>query len=87
MPLENWQGFLDLRRKMRAELTPRAITLTINKLAKLRNLGQSPAEVLDQTVMNGWKGVFELKGKNGNGKLSTAEIVERECAIARARAH
>jgi len=89
MPQENWQGFVDHRRRMRAPLTPRAIKLIVDQLSSLRERGQPPEAVLDQSVINGWRGIFELKGTNGNGngKPGITEVIEREQAILRARAH
>ena len=39
IPLENWQGFVDLRKRMRAPLTSRAIKLTIAKLRETARAG------------------------------------------------
>jgi hypothetical protein len=72
MPKENWQGFVDHRRRMRAPLTPRAIQLIVDQLSSLRERGQPPEAVLDQSVINGWRGIFELKGTNGNGNGNLA---------------
>jgi hypothetical protein len=94
MPLENWRGFAEMRQRMKAALTPRAIAIAIKKLDALRAQGNDPAEVLDQSVVNGWKGIFPVKSEehwngnhNGKGKPSLDEIVIREQQIARARAH
>jgi hypothetical protein len=67
IPKESWDGFVAMRKKIGAPLTPRAVTLTINELDKLRMCGHPPGPVLDQSVMRSWRGVFELKGANGNG--------------------
>ncbi len=94
LPLENWQGFVHMRQRMKAPLTPRAIVIAIKKLDALRLQGNDPAQVLDQSVMNGWKGIFPVKTEehwNGNhsgkGKPSMSEIISREQQIARIRAH
>ena len=43
-----------------------AARLIIKKLEELRNQGQDPRLVLEQSVMNNWKGVFPIKGFNNN---------------------
>jgi hypothetical protein len=61
---EAWDGWIESRKK---KPTQRAIELTIKKLAELQEQGHDPNKVLDQSTMNGWTGVFPLKGDNGNG--------------------
>jgi hypothetical protein len=70
------------------------MAIALKRLDTLRAQGNDPAEVLDQSVLNGWKGIFPVKleeswnGKrNGKGKPNMSEIVSREQQIARARAH
>lgn len=63
LPSEQWAGFVEMRKRIKAPLTDRAITLTIGELEKLRAQGQDPGAVLDQSVANGWKGVFQIKGQ------------------------
>jgi len=94
IPPENWQGFVEMRQRMKAPLTSRAVTIVVKKLDRLRAQGNDLAQVLDQSVMNGWKGIFPVKPEehwNGNnnrrGKPTLSEIVSREQQIARFRAH
>jgi hypothetical protein len=69
VPREQWAAYVEMRKKIRAPLTEYASRLTIQKLDDLRASGQSPGEVLDQSVQRGWKGVFEVKpeGNESNG--------------------
>lgn len=86
LPLDAWQGFVDMRKKLKAPLTPRAITLLMGKLDELRTQGNDPGAVLDQSTERAWRGVFALKNGNGgyqNGKQSAISEAER---IARANA-
>lgn len=69
LPKEAWSGFLEMRRRIRAPMTPRAMTLAIRQLEELRQRGHDPTAILDQSTQNSWKGLFEPKG-NGNGKRS-----------------
>lgn len=86
LPRESWGGFVEMRDRVGAPLTIRAMKLTINELAKLRAQGHDPAAVLDQSVMKSWKGVFPA---NGNGKeymhhgLTKAAIIQANNLAAR----
>ena len=82
IPLDAWQGFVDMRKKLKAPLTPRAITLLMSKLDELRTQGNDPGEVLDQSTERAWRGVFAVNQRNGayqNGKpaISEAERIAR----------
>lgn len=60
MPAEAWQGYLDMRKKIRKPMTARAEQLAINTLDKLRQQGQDAGAVLDQSTMNSWQGLFAV---------------------------
>lgn len=64
MPAEPWTEFVEMRRKKgsRAPFTVAAAKGIVAELAKLRDVGQDPAQVLRQSVVNGWSGVFPLRG-------------------------
>lgn len=67
IPLPAWEGFLEMRKENGKSPTPRAIELLITKLEKLRSNGHDPGAVLDQSTLNNWTGIFELKDQaNGN---------------------
>ena len=63
---ETWDAFLEMRKKTKAPPTDRAKDLLIMELEKLKTAGNDPNSVLEQSIMNNWKGVFALKGgQNG----------------------
>lgn len=66
VPIEKWEQFLEMRKKIRKSPTERAKELLVEKLGKLRDNGDDPGAVLDQSILNSWQGVFEVV-KNGNG--------------------
>jgi uncharacterized protein YdaU (DUF1376 family) len=66
IPPEQWDGYVAMRKKIRAPLSDRAITLTIAKLKRLKDEGNDPGAVLDQSTENSWRGVFELRKVNGS---------------------
>lgn len=63
---ESWDGYEEMRRKIRKPMTDRARSLALTELAKLRDNGSDPTAVLNQSTLNSWQGLFELK-TSGNG--------------------
>lgn len=72
LPKENWEAFLDMRKRIRKAATDRAQQIAIRKLDELRASGFSPADVLDQSTLNSWTGLYPLKG-NINGTNRAAQ--------------
>lgn len=68
-PLETAvDDFIDYRKQSGSKMTDRAIKLLMTELDKLASKDEEKIAILEQSIMNGWKGVFELKGGKGNGK-------------------
>ena len=63
---DSWEGFEEMRKKIRAPLTDRARAGIVKDLQKLCPAGNNGSEVLQQSINNAYRGVFELK-RNGNG--------------------
>lgn len=63
VPSDAWAGFVEMRQKIRKPLTSRAAQLIVKKLASLRDQGDDPGEVLDQSTERGWQGVFPVKNQ------------------------
>lgn len=63
---EAWDGWIEQRKKAPTE---RALKLAISTLTKLKAEGHDPDEVLNQSTMNGWTGLFPLKGRPNGGNL------------------
>ena len=60
-------GYRDMRKKAKAPLTERAEQLALNKLERLAPGDDAvKAGIVDQSTMNGWKGLFPLKGASEN---------------------
>ena len=78
IPSGPWEDFLEMRKKGRSSPTPRAQELLARALEKLMVEGHDPAEVLNQSIQNSWKGVFPINGghngskPNGTGRKQTA---------------
>jgi hypothetical protein len=56
-----WDGWVQMRKSKRDTPTDRAMQLAVKQLAGMRDAGQNPNDVLDQSTINGWKGLFEIK--------------------------
>lgn len=64
--LEAFRGYMDYRKSIGAPMTDRAVQLAINRLNELAPGNPSvQVAIINQSVLNGWKGLFELKGKEG----------------------
>jgi hypothetical protein len=64
---DTWEAFLEMRKKKRAIPTELAKELLIKELEKLRAKGHDPNEVLNQSIMRNYTGVFPLDKKGGQG--------------------
>lgn len=63
VPIGLWLDFTDMRRRIRKPLDARAGELLREELIRLQGLGHDPVAVVEQSIRNGWSGVFPLKGK------------------------
>ena len=59
--LEALREFESFRKKIKAPLTERAKELLLGNLKKLSVNPDEQIEILNQSILNGWKGVFQLK--------------------------
>lgn len=59
---QTFNDFIAMRKKIKAPLTDRAIDLAMKKLEDLSGGDNDKAvEILNQSIMNSWKGLFPLK--------------------------
>ena len=57
-----FRDYIQMRKEIKAPMTDRAITLAVNQVHKLSGGDpQMMVDILNQSIMNGWKGLFELK--------------------------
>lgn len=69
--------FLEMRKQTKSKMTDRAIKLMLNKLDELASNDNDKIKILNQSIMNGWKGLFPLNSKevsNGTGKQSNSKV-------------
>lgn len=72
---EPLNDFIEMRKKIKAPLTDRALDMLLKKLNQLSGGStEKSIEILNQSTMNGWKGIFPLKeNKNQNPFLRILE--------------
>jgi len=58
---ETWTAYLEMRSAKKKPPTVKAVELIIKKLDDLRLAGQDVKEILNQSIINNWTGVFPLK--------------------------
>ena len=59
--LEALDGFVEMRKKIKAPLTEHAFSLLLKKLDGMGSTDEEKAAIVNQSVMNSWKGLFPLK--------------------------
>lgn len=62
IPIDAWNGYVEMRKKQKKPLTQRAMELRVADLAKWRIAGQDVAAILDQSTVNGWTDLYEVRG-------------------------
>lgn len=60
-----WQSYVSYRKKLKAGFTPHAEQLNLNKLIKLKNNGENPESVVNQSIERGYTGLFPVKDDSG----------------------
>jgi hypothetical protein len=70
LPLEPWREYLAMRKTIHKPLTPRGARKIIAKLDTLRAAGNDPSKVLERSVDERWRGVFELPPEERNRKAA-----------------
>ena len=72
---DSWLGFIEMRQKIRKPPTERAAAMLIKKLTMFHNTGHDVNAILDQSTVNNYQDLYELKNTgagylNGNGRTS-----------------
>lgn len=67
---EAWGAFLEMRKRKRSPVTPRAAELLLGKLERWRAKGHDPTAILDASTAGAWTGLYEPKDEKTNGKQS-----------------
>lgn len=57
---QTWADFEEMRRKVRKPLTDGARRLAVKRLLALYAEGHDPTEVLEQSILNAWQGLWPI---------------------------
>lgn len=74
--IETIENFVDMRKSIKAKMTEHALKLMLTKLSGMSNSESEKIEILNQSIMNSWKGIFPLKNSvqtNNNTNTSALE--------------
>jgi hypothetical protein len=85
LPVEQWEAFLEMRRKIRKPLTDRGMAIALKKLDELRKQGEDPSAVLEQSIFHDWQSVYPVKGVVRTGKHAAPTAPEPASTEIRAR--
>lgn len=72
LPIEAWQGWVEMRKQRKRPLTDRAKARALFKLEALHLAGHDINELLDRSTINGWLDIYEPKGKTNAGNSQHA---------------
>lgn len=72
LPLDHWNAFLDMRKKIKKPATEYAQTLLLKKLAAFHANNFDIAMILCQSIMNSWQDLYMPKDQNGVRHLGLA---------------
>lgn len=61
-----WDAYIEMRKRIRKPLTPYAARLAFDKLQGLTSNQDKQKQILNQSIMNGWQGLFELNQQYAN---------------------
>jgi len=77
---ETWDAFVEMRKVIKKPMTQRAVVLMVNKLERFKNEGHIINEILNQSIINNWQDVFELRGTDGKrqGKSTGGNRIQKE---------
>ena len=68
--------YVEMRKKIKAPLTDRAVDLMLTNLAIMSKDPEEQIQILNQSIMNSWKGLFPLKHQEQKTKNKAAEELD-----------
>ena len=71
LPEATWNEFVAHRKAIKKPMTNLAESKTIKELDRLRAAGNDPVAVIEQSILRGWAGVFDVRRTGPPGKISS----------------
>lgn len=84
IPADAWAGYVEMRKKIKKVMTPRAEAMQIKTLEEFRDAGYDVGEILDQSTMNNWTSLYQPKEKVGASKSKIPQLGKHGNATAAA---
>jgi hypothetical protein len=75
IPQEAWEGFVEMRKKMRKPMTERAVKMMITTLTDLHTAGHDVAACLDQSTKNSWLDVYECRERRNEPRQGQRPVL------------
>jgi len=76
VPEEEFNEYKKMRVKIKKPITDHAVELAIKELEKLKSNGYDPKDVLNQSILNSWQGLFPLREFKSGRVISGEETKE-----------
>ena len=67
------KDFISMRKQIKAPMTDRAIKLMLQKLDTLAQNDDTKIAVLNQSILNSWKGIFPIKEEKRHDRVSARD--------------
>lgn len=74
---KTFADFQDMRKKIKKPMTDRAISLMLNKLEKLSSDPLVQVKILEQSIMNCWQDIYEIKDVRNDNRSNVQSIMDR----------
>jgi hypothetical protein len=71
-----WADYEEMRRKLKRPLTPKARELAVKEILKLQAAGYHPQEVIEQSILNSWQGLFPVRSEQSKGAMHAVATSE-----------
>lgn len=74
VPLESWNGWVDMRKRIKKPLTDRAVKMAVKKLKLFKDQGFDVEAILEQSEFNCWQDLYPVKGNErsqSNNRVSS----------------
>lgn len=73
LPKELWEEFVQHRKLIKSPMSELAQKKALTQLGKMREAGQDIEAVINRSIINGWKGLFEIKHAQGDAHGKAAK--------------
>lgn len=73
---QQWTEFLAHRKTLKKPMTEYAQKLAVKVLEKFRAAGHDPKASIDQSILNGWQGLFEPRSEAVARVTNKQEVLE-----------